>query len=205
MIKSTNETSQASQKKIDNIFAENATYIIAMFLLMTTFFIYPANFAMETLSDGHIPHQYIAVIMAGMDFVAFFGGLLFVRVKLLCGSKMKFLAPGLFLTGYLLLALLGGWSGTLLGSACIGFANGIGIPFIISEASMRAGKAAATTVMPLISAALYLAQFLSPVWMSLVKLSFGNMAIPHLPYYFAILLAILFCLFSTSLPSGKKN
>ena len=51
---------------------------------------------------------------------------------------------------------------------------------------MRAGKAAATTVMPLISAALYLAQFLSPVWMSLVKLSFGNMAIPHLPYYFAM-------------------
>lgn len=203
--KITNETSQASQKKIDNIFAENAAYIIAMFLLMTTFFIYPANFAMETLSDGHIPHQYIAVIMAGMDFVAFFGGLLFVRVKLLCGNKMKFLAPGLFLTGYLLLALLGGWSGTLLGSACIGFANGIGIPFIISEASMRSGRAAATTVMPLISAALYLAQFLSPVWMSLVKLSLSNLAIPHLPYYFAILLAILFFLFSTSLPSGKKD
>ena len=193
------------RKKNGDIFRENSIYIIAMFLLMTTFFVYPANFAMETLSDGQIPHQYIAVIMAGMDFVAFFGGLLFVRIKLLCGSQMKFLAPGLFLAGYLLLALLGGWSGTLLGSACIGFANGIGIPFIISGASMRAGRAAATTVMPLISAALYLAQFLSPMWMFLVKLSFGNMAISHLPYYFAILLAILFCLFSSSFPGGKKN
>ena len=83
-------------KKTSDVFKENYTYVVAMFLLMTTFFVYPANFAMETVSDGFIPPQYIAVIMAGMDFVAFFGGLLFVRMKLLCGNKMKFLAPGLF-------------------------------------------------------------------------------------------------------------
>ena len=53
---------------------------------------------------------------------------------------------------YLLLALLGGWTGTLFGSVFVGFANGAGIPYIMSEASMKAGKAAATTVMPLISA-----------------------------------------------------
>ena len=199
------EGPQGEPKKTSDVFKENYTYIVAMFLLMTTFFVYPANFAMETVSDGLSPHQYIAVIMAGMDFVAFFGGLLFVRMKLLCGNKMKFLAPGLFLVGYLLLALVGGWIGTLVGSACIGFANGVGIPFIISEASMRLGRAAATTVMPLISAALYLAQFLSPVLMSIVKLSFGSAAPLHLPYYFAVVLAFLFCLWSSSLSSGKKD
>ena len=55
--------------------------------------------------------------------------------------------------------------------------------------------------MTVCTAALYLAQILSSVWMSLVKLSLGIWR----PYYFAILLAILFCLFSTSLPSGKKD
>lgn len=115
-------------------------------------FIHPANFAMETISEGIIPQNYIAVIMAGMDFVAFCGGLLFVRAKRLLGEKTKFLAPLCFLIGYLLLALLGGWTGTLLGSVFVGFANGAGIPYIMSEASMKAGKAAATTVMPLISA-----------------------------------------------------
>lgn len=199
------EGPQGKQKKTSDIFKENYTYIVAMFLLMTTFFVYPANFAMETVSDGLIPHQLIAVIMAGMDFVAFFGGLLFVRMKLLCGNKTKFLAPGLFLVGYLLLALVGGWVGTLIGSACIGFANGVGIPFIISEASMRLGRAAATTVMPLISAALYLAQFLSPVLMSIVKLSFSGVVPQHLPYYFAVVLAFLFCLWSSSLSGGKKD
>lgn len=199
------EGPQGEPKKNSDVFKENYTYIVAMFLLMTTFFVYPANFAMETVSDGFIPPQYIAVIMAGMDFVAFFGGLLFVRMKLLCGNKMKFLAPGLFFVGYLLLALVGGWIGTLVGSACIGFANGVGIPFIISEASMRLGRAAATTVMPLISAALYLAQFLSPVLMSIVKLSFSGVVPQHLPYYFAVVLALLFCLWSSSLSGGKKG
>ena len=134
------------------MFRVNIMYILAMFLLMSTFFIYPANFAMETVSEGIIPQNYIAVIMAGMDFVAFCGGLLFVRAKRLLGGKTKFLAPLCFLIGYLLLALLGGWTGTLLGSVFVGFANGAGIPYIMSEASMKAGKAAATTVMPLISA-----------------------------------------------------
>ena len=199
------EGPQGENKKTGTVFRENYNDIIAMFLLMTTFFVYPANFAMETVADGVIPPQYIAVIMAGMDFVAFFGGLLFVHMKLLCGNKMRFLAPVLFLAGYILLALVGGWFGTLLGSACVGFANGVGIPFIISEASMRLGKAAATTVMPLISAALYLAQFVSPMLMSLVKLSFGSMIPLHLPYYFAIVLALLFCCWSASLPAGKAH
>ena len=70
---------------------------------------------------------------------------------------------------------------------------------------MRLGRAAATTVMPLISAALYLAQFLSPVLMSIVKLSFSGVVPQHLPYYFAVVLALLFCLWSSSLSGGKKG
>ncbi len=186
------------------VFRANIMYILAMFLLMSTFFIYPANFAMETVSEGIIPQNYIAVIMAGMDFVAFCGGLLFVRAKRLLGGKTKFLAPLCFLIGYLLLALLGGWTGTLLGSVFVGFANGAGIPYIMSEASMKAGKAAATTVMPLISAALYLAQFVSPVLMSAVTAIFGG-TVPHLPYCFAIVLSILFVLWSARIPSGKAE
>lgn len=129
---------------------------------------------------------------------------LFVRIKLLLGGRTKFLAPLSFLIGYLLLALMGGWAGTLLGSVFIGFANGAGIPYIMSEASMKAGKAAATTVMPLISAALYLAQFLSPVLMSLVTAAFGG-AVSHLPYCFAIVLSVLFIICSALIPAGKTK
>ena len=188
--------------KSSGMFRANFVYILAMFLLMSTFFLYPANFALETVSEGVIPQRGIAVIMAGMDLVAFCGGLLFVCVKRLLGGRTKFLAPLFFLIGYLLLSLIGGWAGTLLGSVFVGFANGAGIPFLMSEASMKAGKGAATTVMPLISAALYLAQFLSPVLMSLVTAVFGG-TVSHLPYWFAIVLSILFTLWSALIPVRK--
>lgn len=69
---------------------------------------------------------------------------------------------------------------------------------------MKAGKAAATTVMPLISAALYLAQFVSPMLMSVVTAIFGG-TVAHLPYFFAIVLSVLFVLWSALIPSGKSE
>lgn len=192
-------------KRMSDVFKENYMYIVAMFLLMTTFFVYPANFAMETIADGFIPQQYIAIIMAMMDFIAFCGGLLFVSMKVLCGSKTKYLAPVLFLGGYALLALTGGWFGTLVGSILVGFANGVGIPFIISEASVKLGRSAVVTVMPLISAALYLAQFLSPMLMTAVTTAFGNLIVVHLPYYYAIVLAGLFCVWSALVPNTARS
>ena len=51
-----------------DIWRNNYAYIIAMFLLMSTFFVYPANFALETVTDEIIPQQDIAIIMAMMDF-----------------------------------------------------------------------------------------------------------------------------------------
>ena len=176
-------------------------YILAMFLLMSIFFVYPANFALETTAEGSVPAQFIAVIMAGADLVAFVGGLLFVHLRRAMGRGCKLLAPILFLLGFFLLTLVGGWPGTLLGSACIGFANGVGIPFLISEASMQAGKSAASTVMPLVSAAMYLAQFLSPLLLGALRGALG--ALPHLAYWFAVVLAVLFVLWSLRIPVGK--
>ena len=94
-------------------------YILAMFLLMSIFFVYPANFALETTAEGAVPAQCIAVIMAGADLVAFVGGLLFVHLRRAMGRGCKLLAPVLFLLGFLLLTLLGGWPGTLLGSSAL--------------------------------------------------------------------------------------
>lgn len=146
------------------VFRTYFRYIPAMFLLMSSFFLYPANFALETTAEGLIPQGAIA----------------------------------LFLAGYLLLALAGGWFGTLAGSVCVGFANGVGIPYLISQASVRAGRTAASTVMPLLSAALYLAQFLSPILMGAVRGAFGDVS--HLPYCFAAVLSAAFLLWSAGLP-----
>ena len=166
-----------------------------MFLLMVTFYIYPHEFChrscfrrcdSSTIRGDH--HGF-------MDFVAFLGGLFFVKVKILFQKKTRFVAPILFLIGYLLMTLVGGWVGNLTGSVFIGFANGMGIPYIISTASKKAGLSAVTTVIPLISAALYLAQFLTPMIVSFVTSLVGS-GVLHLPYWTAIVCAICFLLWS---------
>lgn len=173
-----------------------ARYIAAMFFLMLTFFVYPSNFAIETTADGVIPQALISVIMAATDLVAFFGGLSFVRIKAHIGSATRVVAPLMFLFGYVLLAFMGGWIGTIVGSFLIGFANGLGIPYIISTASSKAGRAAAATVIPLISAALYLAQFVTPSVIGAVSNVFEAMGLPHPAYLSAMLGALIFFLIS---------
>lgn len=184
------------------VFRSNYVYIIAMFLEMSTFFIYPANFAMVTVRAGVIPENLTAIIMAIMDLVAFFGGMLFVKVKAAAGGSTKFVAPILFVVGYTLLGVIGGWFGVLAGSVCVGFANGEGIPLIISEASKKMGRLAATTVMPLISAALYIAQFASPFIMSGVTAIAGDAV--NLPYYWGAALAVVFLLWSVLIQNVQK-
>lgn len=141
-------------------------YILVMFLLSFSFFIYPANFALECTRTGVIPQGTIAPIMAMMDVFGFFGGLCFSSLNRKIRSGSKFLAPLLFIAAYLLLGITGGVFGILAGSALVGLANGIGVPFLMTSASAKAGKDAATTVMPLLSAALYLAQFTTPLLLS---------------------------------------
>lgn len=172
-------------------------YIIAMFLLMSCFFLYPANYAMETLKfDTMIPASLISVIMAFADVVAAVGGFLFFRIMKTAKGMTKIVSPVIFLLGFVCL-WFGGWVGTLLGSALIGFANGAGVPFVISQGSMRAGKSAASTVMPLVSAALYLSQFVSPFLMSGATALLGDLR--HPAYLFGMILSVLFLLWSLTI------
>ena len=90
------------------------------------------------------------------------GGLAYPKLKTGLGRNTKVVAPLMFLGGYLLLQFRSTMPGTLLGSFLIGAANGIGVPYFISTASAKAGRNAATTVIPALSVAPYIAQFTTP-------------------------------------------
>ena len=152
--------------KQSGLSGQYAPYILVMFVLSFTFFIYPASFAMECSSSGAIPQGLIAPVMAMMDVFGFAGGLTFSSISKHNKQGMRFIAPALFVIAYLLLGIVGKITGTLAGSAFVGLANGIGVPYIMTSASAKAGRDAATTVMPLISASLYLAQFATPLILS---------------------------------------
>ena len=165
--------------------------VIAMFFLMLSFFIFPSSYAMESAREGVLPPWAVTLIMTWLDLVAFAGGLMFARLRRHLGERCRFAAPVLFAVGYAALALLGGWAGGIIGGVLIGFANGIGVPFLMTGASLAEGRRAATTVLPLLSTALYLAQFATPSVLAPARVALPE-GVGHVPYLVAITAAVAF-------------
>lgn len=159
--------------------------VVGMFLVMILFFIYPTNFALS--ASGVLSGTGVTLVMVGLDVVALLVGLSFGALMHGCSRVMKYLAPLGFMSGYLCLASGGSLTLLLGGSALIGIANGIGVPYLNTIGSVKAGRDAATTVMPLLSAALYLGQFLSPLIVSPVA-----SAAHTSPYMVGVAIAVLY-------------
>lgn len=185
---------------------EYAPFTLAMFLVMMSFFIYPSNCAIETAKEGIIPQGMVAVVMAFADLVAFGGGLLFARINQTIGNRTRLAAPLSFLIGYILLIAPGGWAGGLTGAAFIGFANGVGIPYLISSASRKAGRLAVTTAIPMLSAALYIAQFSTPILLNLLDRLPGIAGAEHPAYLIGVGTALLLTVWSAlTLKEAPQN
>lgn len=166
--------------------------VTGMLFVMVIFFIFPTNFAIISSQTTNLSSNGITVIMVGLDLVAVFMGLLFGKIMNIVPKAMKYFAPLLFLLGYVCYAYGISSMWLLAGSLLIGMANGIAIPYLNTIASIKGGKDAATTVMPLISASLYLGQFISPVIVNpLSKILFSPNDITS-PYKIGIIICILF-------------
>ena len=167
--------------------------VIGMLLLMMIFFIFPTNFAIVASQQQGLSTGLITVIMVGLDVVAFFVGLAFGSLMNRFRQSIKYFAPLFFLLGYASY-LVPSVSMAVLGSVFIGMANGVGVPYLNTIASIKGGKNSATTVMPLLSAALYLGQFISPLLViPMSKALFGADDIVA-PYKVGILFCLIFLL-----------
>lgn len=161
--------------------------VTAMLLIMILFFVYPTNFALTAHQAGIDPLT-TTLVMVWLDVVAFGIGLLFGWLMRKMRRQMKYTAPLFFIAGYGVLAFFPGLTGMIVASTLIGLANGAGVPYVNTIASIKGGRDAAITVMPLISAALYLGQFLSPLIVGPLSAILGG------PYKVAIYIGVLFLL-----------
>ena len=165
--------------------------VIGMLLLMMIFFIFPTNFAVVATRQLGLRTELITLIMVGLDVVAFFVGMVFGGVMNRFRQSVKYFAPIFFLLGYAAY-LVPDVLMVILGSAFIGIANGVGVPYLNTIASIKGGKNSATTVMPLLSAALYLGQFVSPIIVTPAShILFGSADLTG-PYKVGIALCLLF-------------
>ncbi len=157
-----------------------APSVVGMYLQMLLFFIFPTNFAITARANAALSGNDITLIMVGLDVVAALIGLVFGWMMGHISRYMKYIAPLTFILGYGCYYLGVSTPLLLAGSAFVGLANGIGMPYLNTIASIKGGKNAATTVMPLISAALYLGQFTSPLIVSPLASIVGGATAPYL-------------------------
>lgn len=163
--------------------------VVGMFLIMMIFFVFPTNFAITAMQQTTLTTKGITLAMVALDLVAFGAGLGFGSLMSGFRRAVKYFSPMLFLVGYELF-IVGGNLWTLVGTALVGIAVGVGVPYLNTIASIKGGRNSATTVMPLLSAALYMGQFLSPlVVMPLGSLCFGEDDIIA-PYKIAVFLSL---------------
>lgn len=161
-------------------------------LLMMIFFIYPTNFAITAHEQMGLGLHTTTLIMVGLDLIAFIAGLVFGQLMQIFRTPIKYFAPLFFLVGYLCFALAHGILLLLVGAVFTGVANGVGVPYLNTIASIKGGRNSATTVMPLLSASLYLGQFLSPVIVTpLAKIVFGDSDVAG-AYKIGIVLCVIF-------------
>lgn len=183
------DTAKADDGTVFQSLKQYHSYIGSMVLIMILFFIFPTNFAITAQANPALTTGSITLLMVGLDVVAFAIGLCFSSI-MRCGTTyIKYLAPLCFLLGYVAFAMGAQIIFLLLGCFFVGLANGIGIPYINTIASIKGGRQASTTVMPLISAALYAGQFLSPLIVNPCSQLFAGITAP---YKVGILLAIIF-------------
>ena len=137
--------------------------VLGMLLLMICFFIFPTNFSAVCVRTTNLDPIAVTIIMVALDVVAALVGVVFGGMMRRFRLSVKYFAPTFFLLGYLCFATSPSLPSLLVGCLFIGIANGVGVPYLNTIASIKAGQDAATTVMPLLSAALYAGQFLSPL------------------------------------------
>jgi MFS family permease len=167
--------------------------VIGMLLLMMIFFIFPTNFAITAERITSLSTNSITILMVSVDFIAMIMGIIFDKLMKAFRESLKYFSAIFFMAGYVCIATAkDSLAIIIVGCLLVGIANGVGVPYLNTIASIKGGSNSATTVMPLLSASLYSGQFVSP----LIVTPFSYMLFPNndivAPYKIGIIICTIF-------------
>ena len=182
-----------------------APYAGAMFLTMAAFYIVPSSFSMIASAAKLASTSAVGWIMAVQNFVAFVSGLCLSRIIRKTGKAVQFLMSGAMTLGFLGLSFTGSMLLTILGLIAVGFSMGTVVPILNAQIALRVDRDRITSAMAVMSAMLYLGQFLSPILIGGIQSLLRLQGI-QTPYYIAMALSGLLCVSFLKIPvSAVKN
>jgi len=181
-----------------------APYVVAMFMTMIIFYTVPSNFSIIITKKNLIPTSFIGLLMSVQNITSFITGLTLSFILKKTGGYSKYLASGMLALGFLSLTFSSNVIFIIFALFSLGVGLGILIPLLNAQISLHVDKEKMTSAMAIMSAMLYLGQFLSPLLID------GLQALLHLqglymPYYLAMILSIMLLVSFIKIPFGPRG
>jgi MFS family permease len=179
-------------------------YGIAMFLTMIVFYAVPANFSMVMTQENLVPTSFVGVLMSVQNITSFIIGLAVSVIISKLGRFAKYFAPGTLALGFFSLTFSGSIAAAVLGLFLIGVGLGIMVPLLFSQISFHMDKEKMTSAMSIMSAMMYLGQFLSPILIDGIQSQLGLTGL-QTPFYIAMVLAVVLLVVLIWVPIYSSN
>jgi len=161
------------------------TPLLSMFLMMVAFYTYITNFSIQATSENIIASNQVGVVMSFQSVGAMLLALCFGAMTKKAGKNIKYLGLLLFMVSFILLLVLNTSVGYMLALALCGAGMGISLPQINSTATQGMDRELAPSIMAMMSVAMYLGQFISPILSGYIMKTF-SITLVRFPYTLAI-------------------
>jgi MFS family permease len=182
-----------------------APYVFAMFITMVIFYTVPSNFSIIVTKKNLIPTSFIGLLMSVQNITSFIIGLALSFIVKKVGRYSKYFASGMLALGLFSLSSTDHIITIVFGLFALGVGLGIMVPILNAQVSLHVDKEKMTSAMAIMSAMLYLGQFLSPILIDGVQSLFHLQGL-QMPFYLAMILSIAFMISFVKIPiSVAKN
>ena len=177
-----------------------APYALAMFVTMVAFYTMPSSFAIIAASGGPGSYGVCRTFDVGAEYHRVDCGVspvLGFWPK--TGKAVKYFASAMMATGFLGMSFTGSVILTVSGLVALGIGMGTVVPILNAQIALRADKDKITSAMSIMSAMLFLGQFLSRSLIEGVNRCWRLRGVQS-PYYLSMALSVLLCISFIKIP-----
>ncbi len=190
-----NTKNSIDAKSIRNI----TPYVFTMFITMIIFYALPSNFSIIMTKENLVPTSFIGLLMSVQNITAFTTGLALSVILKIVGRYTKYFASGILALGFFSLSFTNHIVTVVLGLVALGVGLGTLVPMLNDQISYHVDKEKMTSAMSIMSAMLYLGQFLSPFIIDGIQSIFHLQGM-QMPFYLAMILSLALLISFVKIP-----
>ncbi|HEY8385270.1 MAG TPA: MFS transporter, partial [Porticoccaceae bacterium] len=168
-------------------------WALAIFMLMLAIYAVMVNVSLFITGEGIGGPRETGIAISCLTFASFFTGILNARVKALLGRYFVLVNLTLVAMGYCWLTLSGSLSDVIVSLLLIGFGNGFLMPYLFYRATTSVPANMVMGAMGLMSLAISLGQFTTPLILDGIGVLLGDTSIRFIFQFTGVAVALAAC------------